>query len=36
MVSAGELARRELNSQFIHSDDALIIAVMATDLSFAD
>lgn len=33
MVSAGELARRELNSQFIHSQDALIIAVVAAFIS---
>ena len=33
MVSAGELARRELNSQFIHSQHALTIAVVAACIS---
>ena len=33
MVSAGDLARRELNSQFIHSQHALAIAVVAACIS---
>jgi hypothetical protein len=33
MVSAGDLARRELNAHFIHSQDAVIVAVVASCIS---